>query len=94
MPEQMIEGPLVDQEGDDDLPPQNVRIRHTGREVTIEADGYGDLVTTPGYGIPIIIEQLNGVLRVIVWADINQEDPTHIIDLGGARESERREENV
>jgi hypothetical protein len=26
----------------------------------------------------------------VVWADINQEDPTHIIDLEGARESNRK----
>jgi len=28
---------------------------------------------------------------LLVWADINQEDPTHIISLEGARETNRDE---
>ena len=36
-----------------------------------------------GHGTPVFIELYKGELRVIVWADINQEDPTHIIPLGG-----------
>lgn len=93
MPEQQIEGVIEDQD-DDELPTQKVSVRLTDSEVFFQADGYGDLGTTPGHGSPVIIELYKGVLRVIVWADINQEDPTHIIELGDARESERREENV
>jgi hypothetical protein len=37
---------------------------------------------------PIIyLEHTNdGKLILRVWADINQEDPTHVIDLTGAKE--------
>jgi hypothetical protein len=28
-------------------------------------------------------------MRLVIWADINQQDPTHIIDLSGALESKR-----
>jgi hypothetical protein len=40
-----------------------------------------------------LLESVNGHLRVIIWADINAEDPTHIIDLEGARETARKEGN-
>lgn len=40
----------------------------------------------------IMIEQSEGKLRLIVWGDINEEDPTHIINLNGARESRREKE--
>jgi len=36
-----------------------------------------------------MVEFFNGEMRVIVWDDINVEDPTHIISLEGAREDVR-----
>jgi len=56
----------------------------------IRADGYGDKGSTPGYGSVLYLELDNNELVLRVWADINQEDPTHTIRLGTARESERR----
>ncbi len=35
--------------------------------------------------IDVCIEIYDGQLRVIVWSDIDQEDPTHSINLEGAR---------
>jgi hypothetical protein len=40
--------------------------------------GYGNCVVT--------LEIWNGQLRLIVWADRNSEEPTHIINLEGAKE--------
>jgi hypothetical protein len=51
--------------------------------------GFGEASAQEGFGFPVVIEQHEGRLRLIVWSDINQEDPTHIIDLEGARESAR-----
>jgi hypothetical protein len=39
-----------------------------------------------------MIEWYEGQLWVVVWGDINSEDPTMRIPLKGARESERRAE--
>ncbi len=45
-----------------------------------------------GHRAIIGIEVWEGELRCMVWADINQEDPTHIINLDDARVDRRREE--
>ncbi len=68
--------------------PITIRTSHYG--VEIGAVGYGDKVTQPGYGIPVLLELHEGELRVVIWSDINQEDPTHIISLANARESKRK----
>lgn len=52
-------------------------------------EGYGDAGTENGYGCPVMIERWEGGLRVVIWGDINREDPTHIISLEGARENLR-----
>lgn len=39
-------------------------------------------------------EVWEGELRCLVWADINQEDPTHIINLDGAHVDKRKEEDL
>ena len=64
--------------------------------IVLEAEGYGHRT---GDGVPgdgngtndiVMMEHYDGKLRLIVWGDINEEDPTHIIDLENARESNRR----
>ena len=57
----------------------------------IRPHGYGDKTSADGHGYPVIMEYYNGKLRLLVWADINKEDPTHVIDLEGARESNREQ---
>lgn len=59
---------------------------------TIEATPYGIAVSANGYGSAnsneIVLVQLHkGSLCLFVWANINQEEPTHIIPLDGAKES-------
>ena len=56
----------------------------------IRADGYSDYCSQDGEGEQVLIENRHGVPHVIIWADINDEDPTHIVSLAGAAESERR----
>jgi len=55
----------------------------------IAIDGYGENTSHRG-GYPILLEKHEGRLRLLIWADINQEDPTHIIDLEGAKETNRK----
>lgn len=63
--------------------PDGIVIRHTG-----------ELGTTSCYDgdyAPIVIEWYDGVPRIIIWADINDQDPTHVIDMSKALESNRHE---
>lgn len=65
------------------------RVGVRGLELVVE--GYGSCNMLPGHGSPLWIELYEGKLRLVVFADINQEDPTHIIDLEDARELARKE---
>lgn len=53
----------------------------------IYLDGYGDACSYAGSCV--YLEFYEGVPRVVIWADINQEDPTHVIELDMAAESRR-----
>ena len=55
----------------------------------IGAKGYGECLAEDGSGYPIVIEPFNGTLRIMIWSDINDEDPTHVINMKEALESER-----
>lgn len=68
---------------------QSLKFTVTERGVTIAAEGHGDYGSTSGHGSPLYLELYRGSLRLIVWSDINSEEPTHIIDLTGAREDRR-----
>jgi hypothetical protein len=58
-----------------------------GSWIDIFIEGYGQCNMPAGTGAPIYLEvQDDGTPKLYVWADINQEDPTHIIDLSGAKE--------
>ena len=61
-----------------------------GLEVFIE--GYGTNGCKAGHGAPFALDFHDGELRLLVWADINDEDPTHTIDLSEARETNRKSE--
>ena len=67
----------------------NVKVELAGNAIWLSPDDYGDKGSADGFGSVAYLEVLDGCLRLIVFADINQEDPTHIIELEGARESAR-----
>lgn len=70
----------------------NVKVElGTNYAIDVIPEGFGNATMTDGHGVPVILELWEGRLRLLVWADINQEDPTHIIDLEGAREDKRKE---
>ena len=62
-------------------------------KVVSECDGLALLFEPKGYGVkgmdgdcaPVLLEVCDGNLRLVVWADINAEEPTHVIDLEGAK---------
>ena len=68
-----------------------VTIEANGDGLFIRPAGLGDKCSREGEGWPVMLEVFDGVPRLIVWADINQEDSTHEIPLDGAAESRRKE---
>ena len=69
---------------------QPIKVVADQRGVSIEAKGFGDCCSADGHGSPVFLELHQGQLRLIVFSDINEQDPT-IIDLDGAREDRRIE---
>ena len=61
----------------------------TGK-IFISFEGYGDCCSKDGYGEPVVIDYFDEKLKVLVYSDINQEDPTHRVDLEGALENKRK----
>ena len=59
-------------------------------QLEIRLRGYGDNQSNDGEGCPIVIEVVDGRLSMKVWSNINREDPTHVIDLEWAKESNRK----
>ena len=62
---------------------------HCRGAVEIKVAGYGDHDSEDGHGTIVRVEERNGSVRVIVWSDINNPDPT-IIDMWAAMESNRK----
>lgn len=65
-----------------------VNILSEGGHIWIQPKGYGEKCAADGEGYPIGIEIWEGRLRLIVFDDINKEDP-QIIDLENSRETSR-----
>jgi len=57
--------------------------------IYIKLDGHGEKNMPPGYGEPVMIEFYDDQARVIIWSDINDEEPTHHVRLDGAKEEKR-----
>ena len=89
MCKQEIETTLIDADPSFDGR-QPIKVVADQRGVSIEAKGHGDCCSADGHGSPVFLELHQGHLRLIVFADINEQDPT-IIDLDGAREDRRIE---
>lgn len=88
-----FEAKLID--GEDESKTLSVLVEAPGNGLLLlRPEGMGDLISHGGDGYPIALELIEGKVRLIVWSDINQEDPTHTIDLSGALESNRKVETV
>ena len=56
-------------------------------------EGYGESLAADGKGTPIGIEYHEGQLRVLLWTDINTEEPL-IVNMKKAKEEKRKEEST
>jgi hypothetical protein len=79
----------VNDERQDEIVTGSVRVEKDNLGLLIRVAGYGDHCSADGEGCPIILERHQGTLRLVIWGDINAEDPTHIINLEHAREDAR-----
>lgn len=60
------------------------KVQTNGFSLEISIEGMG--VMTEKGGAPIFLELHDNKVLLHVWADVNEEDPTHTIDLTGAFE--------
>ena len=74
----------ADPESSDTL---QVRVDANDSAILIFPKGYGDFDSATGHGCPVFLELYQGRLRLIMFADINDEEPK-IIDLESAREDQ------
>lgn len=82
-------GHVMESALDDGYPNIKCKTLIHSNKILVHASGYGEHCTDEG-AYPIMIENYKGGLRVLLWADINEEDPTHVICLDGARIGARR----
>ena len=80
---------LVDQ-ANPKAQPATGKIKVDANGIYIAIDGYGECAAEDGAGTPIGLELYAGHVRVLVWADINSDDASHIINMDEARESQRK----
>ena len=56
--------------------------------IYLRLQGYGDCDSADGQGCPAMIEFFGGECRVVIWNDINSDEPL-IVSLEGAKEDGR-----
>lgn len=87
-PDNEIALSIIDEVKGDDIV---VRLNTTSNlGVAVSFDGHSDCCSEDNVGTPLYIEKYDGKLRVLLYADINSEEPSHVIDLSGARNSNRK----
>lgn len=91
MEETVIEHELIDSSEKGDDTPLKVKIKTSPGFIELCPEGYGSADMQDGFGAPIALEFYEGRLRLIIHDDINSEEGK-IIDMQGAKESERKEE--
>ena len=69
--------------------PSRLRLSIGDRSIGIYVEGYGDALSADGHGEPVIFSVEDGIPKIYVWDDINNEEPSHAILLSGAAEANR-----
>jgi hypothetical protein len=69
-----------------------VRVEAYNGIISIQPEGHGTCAHEDGSGWPIILTVMDGKLRVVLFDDINSEEP-RVIDMSGARECLRVDAN-
>src|SRR3989339_692190 len=88
MPKETYAITLKEQYPDSEQVKIKVNILSEGGKIWIQPEGYGEKCSADGEGFPIGIEIWEGRLRLVIFDDINREEP-QIIDLEKAKETSR-----
>jgi hypothetical protein len=62
-------------------------------QIGIHVQGYGDNTSDDDFAEPIVVDMHKNKLQVFLWSDINDENPTHKVDMTGARLDKRVEDH-
>jgi hypothetical protein len=63
--------------------------------ISVENSTLALIIHPEGMGVwdgayaPVLLERHDGKVRLVVWANINEQDPTHIIDRNRSRPGEQ-----
>lgn len=77
----------------DDYPVQVTASDEFG-QLGLYPEGYGGRHCDPPDKAPVVmLENRDGALYLLVWADYHDESPTHIIPLGGAKIPQTKGDN-
>ena len=68
-----------------------ITVTDEGGSLNIYPQGYGDFSSADGHGTPIFVEIWEGRLRLVTFADINEQEPV-VTDLESAKETNRKTE--
>ena len=79
---------ITEQSSDMPKKEMSVKVMAESGKLWLQPKGYGDKTSQDRYGWPIGLEIWQGRLRLVVFDDINSEEPK-IIDLENARETTR-----
>lgn len=66
----------------------DITVENRNNRLFIRPEGYGNHMSKDGHGWPVTLEFVDDVVRVVVWDDINKDDPEEI-DLWRAKETNR-----
>jgi hypothetical protein len=69
-----------------------VRIEAHDGIISIQPEGHGTCPHEDGSGWPIVLTVVDGKLQVVLFDDINSDEP-RVIDMSGARECLRVDDN-
>jgi len=83
--------PIKEQNPEVPVSMRNIKILSEAGKIWVQPQGYGEKNARDGFGYPVSLEIWEGKLRLIIFDNINSEEP-QIIDLENARESNRVEE--
>ncbi|MGD1524319.1 hypothetical protein [Vibrio owensii] len=82
-----VESTLIDYHGVAEPINASVEIGEVDGSLILKAEGYSDYSSEDSCGVPMLVENNEGDLQLRIWADINKEDPSHVISLAGAKDS-------
>lgn len=80
---------LLNDVEESDRAPKMVRVEQEIGGISIHISGYGDASSVDGYGTPILLEMRCGVPHVVIWDNINDEEPSHTLSLVNAMDTVR-----